>query len=235
MQLFYQENLTPATKLFEISQNEAKHITKVLRSRAGENLIFTDGKGYKYYCKLNSTNAKSTTAIVEKVEKIDNLPYELQIAIAPTKNANRIEFFVEKAVEIGITSITPLICRYSERKKINFERLEKIIVAAMKQSLKFYKPKLNQVISFNEFINQDFKDYNKFIALCESKDSIFNLKTKIKKYIFVIGPEGGFDSNEIELAKNNGFMPVKFNNYRLRIETAGIYAAVIANLLNLSE
>lgn len=233
MQLFYQENLTPETKLFEINQNEAGHITKVLRYRIGQSLIFTDGKGHKYNCILKSTNNRNSTALVEKVETVEKPPYQLQIAIAPTKKLDRIEFFIEKAVEIGITSITPLICRYSERKKINIERLEKIIIAAMKQSLKFYKPIVNQPISFNNFVTQDFEENNKFIALCQSKDSIFNLKSKIKKYIFVIGPEGGFDSNEIELAKKQRFIPVKLNNYRLRTETAGIYATVLANILNL--
>jgi len=232
MQLFYENTLKPDTDLFEINQNEANHITKVLRYKVGETLIFTDGKGYKYTCELKSNNPKNCTAIVTNVELVEPMPYELHIAIAPTKNNNRIEFFVEKAVEIGITEITPIICRYSERRKINIERLEKISIAASKQSLKFYKPKINSAVDFNSFVTKQYQDFNKYIAMCESTESIFNLKNNNKKYIFVIGPEGGFDNNEIKVAKQNSFVPVKLNNYRLRTETAGIYATVLSNIIN---
>jgi 16S rRNA (uracil1498-N3)-methyltransferase len=159
--------------------------------------------------------------------------FEVHIAIAPTKNIERMEWFLEKATEIGVTRVTPLLCRYSERKEIKHDRLEKVMVSAMKQSLKAYLPKLDELTKFNELINQPFSG-QKFIAHCDDqhRDLLRNLVEPNRDYLILIGPEGDFSSEEIEMAMQAGFLPVSLGNSRLRTETAGVVACHTFNLLN---
>ena len=164
MQLFYLEN--PKDEII-LSAEESKHATKVLRKKEGDILDFTDGKGGFYKAKITIADTrKCRLQVVSTEQKEKQHNYHLHIAIAPTKNMDRFEWFLEKATEIGIDEITPIICSRSERKVIKTERCNRILLSAMKQSLKFHAPKLNEAISLNDFIKQDFEG-TKYIAHCE--------------------------------------------------------------------
>jgi len=228
MQLFFSDNLEEEITL---TNEENRHITRVLRKKIGDNLFFTNGKGLLYTGEITAIE-KNTPKIEiikkEKKEKIHN--YYLHIAIAPTKNTNRFEWFLEKATEVGIDEITPILCERSERKKINQERCNRILISSMKQSLKYYLPKLNNPIVFNDFIKQKL-DGDKFIAHCLNKDKIKLDKSINKKSNILIGPEGDFSEKEITLAIKNNFQSLSLGNSRLRTETAGVIATHSINRL----
>jgi len=228
MQLFYLEN--PKNEII-LSAEESKHATKVLRKKEGDILNFTDGKGAFYKAEIivaDSRKCRLKVVSTEQKEKQHN--YHLHIAIAPTKNMDRFEWFLEKATEIGIDEITPIICTHSERKKIKTERCNRILLSAMKQSLKFHVPKLNEAMSLSDFIKQDYEG-TKYIAHCEDGEKK-ELKrvNKTEKTIILIGPEGDFSPKEIELALQNQFKAVSLGTSRLRTETAGIIAAHSINI-----
>ena len=228
MQLFYLEN--PKNEII-LSAEESKHATKVLRKKEGDILNFTDGKGAFYKAEItiaDSRKCRLKVVSTEKKEKRHN--YHLHIAIAPTKNMDRFEWFLEKATEIGIDEITPIICSRSERKVIKTERCNRILLSAMKQSLKFHVPKLNEAISLNDFIKQDYGG-TKYIAHCEDGEKK-ELKTvnKTEKTLILIGPEGDFTQKEIDLVLQNKFKEVSLGTSRLRTETAGIVAAHTINI-----
>ena len=230
MQLFYLENTKDEIIL---SAEESKHATKVLRKKEGDILNFTDGKGGFFQAKITVAEARNCRLqVVRSEQKEKQHNYHLHIAIAPTKNMDRFEWFLEKAAEIGIDEITPIICRRSERKVIKTERCNRILLSAMKQSLKFHLPKLNEAISLNDLIKQDFEG-TKYIAHCEDGDKL-NLKTvsKAEKTLILIGPEGDFSPKEIELALQNQFKAVSLGTSRLRTETAGIIATHTINIKN---
>jgi 16S rRNA (uracil1498-N3)-methyltransferase len=230
MQLFYLEN--PKNEII-LSSEESKHTTKVLRKKEGDVLDFTDGKGNFYKAEITLADSrKCRLQIVSSGQKEKQHNYHLHIAITPTKNIDRFEWFLEKATEIGIDEITPIICSRSERKVIKTERCNKILLSAMKQSLKFHLPKLNEAISLNDFINQDFEGA-KYIAHCENEEKN-ELKTvnKTEKYLILIGPEGDFSPKEIDLALQKQFKAVSLGTSRLRTETAGIIAAHTINMKN---
>jgi len=230
MQLFY----TNSTKNhFTISSEESKHAIKVLRKKEGDLLNFTDGKGSFFIAEILIADSKKTKVQVIKREKKDKQhKYYLHIAIAPTKNMDRFEWFLEKSAEIGIDEITPIICNRSERKAIKTERCNRILLSAMKQSLKFHKTKLNEAISLKECLKQDFEG-NKYIAHCDDSEKIElkNERTK-KRTLILIGPEGDFSPNEIEIALQNQFKAVSLGNSRLRTETAGIVAVTTINIID---
>ena len=228
MQLFYIQN--PENEII-LSAEESKHATKVLRKKEGDILNFTDGKGGFYKAKITVADTrKCRLEIISSEQKEKQHNYHLHIAIAPTKNMDRFEWFLEKATEIGIDEITPIICSRSERKVIKTERCSRILLSAMKQSLKFHLPKLNEAISLNDFIKQDYEG-TKYIAHCEDGEKK-DLKTvnKAEKTIILIGPEGDFNQKEIDLALQNHFKAVSLGTSRLRTETAGIIAAHTINL-----
>ena len=235
MQLFYNPNISVTTTEITFDKEESRHIIKVLRMKEGDSFKITNGKGSFFDAEIISANPKECLVKILSEETQKPLPYQLHLVVAPTKLNDRYEWFLEKATEIGISEITPIICDHSERKVIKTERYEKILQSAMKQSLKAYFPVLNEAISFKDFINveKQFEDL-KFIAHCEETDkkSLKSLLLPNKRITILIGPEGDFSSEEIELAKNAGYIPVTLGESRLRTETAAIVACHSVAFIN---
>jgi 16S rRNA (uracil1498-N3)-methyltransferase len=233
MNLFYTPNISEDH--FILDEIESKHCIKVLRLKEGDTIFLVDGKGSYFETKITDAHPKRCTVqVIEKKTEYEKLNYNLHIAIAPVKSIDRYEWFLEKTTEIGISEITPLLCRYSERKVIKEERLKKIITSAMKQSIKAYHPTLNPMISFKEFIKMPFSG-DKFIAHCENgvKNPLKDLVSKGKNTLILIGPEGDFSKEEIDTAIANGFKEISLGNSRLRTETAGVVACHTVSLMNL--
>ena len=232
MHIFYTPDISG--NIYTLDETESKHCVRVLRLEKGDEITLVDGRGGFFTAEIADPNPKRCAVKVIKSELNFGLRnYKVHIAIAPTKNIERIEWFLEKATEIGINRVTPLLCRYSERKEIKTDRLEKVMVSAMKQSIKAYLPQLDPLTKFNDFIRQPF-DGQKFIAHCDEKHRDL-LKTMVdtnNNYLILIGPEGDFSSEEIEMAINAGFHPVSLGDSRLRTETAGVVACHTFNLLN---
>ena len=228
MQLFFIEN--PENEIV-LSKEESKHATKVLRKKEGDILNFTDGKGGFYKAEITVADTKKCRLqIISSEQKPKQHNYHLHIAIAPTKNMDRYEWFLEKATEIGIDEITPIICKHSERKVLKTERCNRILLSAMKQSLKYHLPKLNEATTLKNFLKQDFEG-NKYIAHCENGEKIeLRAEEKAEKTIILIGPEGDFSPTEIEMALQNQFKAVSLGTSRLRTETAGLVAVHTINL-----
>jgi 16S rRNA (uracil1498-N3)-methyltransferase len=234
MQLFYNSEISTATKQLVFDKIESKHIVRVLRKKENDVLKITNGKGYLFDAKISFANDKKCMAdIIAVTEKEKPWNYYLHIAIAPTKNNDRIEWFLEKATEIGIDEITPIICANSERRIVKLDRFEKIIQSAMKQSLKFTLPKLNAPVKFSEFIQQDI-DGTRCIAHCEDQDK--NLLKKVvapsEKVTLLIGPEGDFSTDEIQKALAKKWTPVSLGESRLRTETAAFVAVNLVSFIN---
>jgi 16S rRNA (uracil1498-N3)-methyltransferase len=225
MQLFYNPDILETTTEFTFSKDESKHIVKVLRKSVGDILHITNGNGWLFDAKISSADIKKCQANISNAQKQPKRNYRLHLAVAPTKMNDRFEWFLEKATEIGIDSITPILCDHSERKVIKLDRFEKIVQSAMKQSLQCYLPTINELTPFNSFINQDFNG-QLFIAHCEETDRK-SLKTELrpnKDITILIGPEGDFSVKEIEMALQQNFIPVTLGNTRLRTETATVVA-----------
>ena len=234
MQLFYNPEILETTKEIIFDKVESAHIVRVLRKKEGDILHITNGKGFLFDAKIVIANDKKCLASIIKTEqKPKPWNYYLHIAIAPTKNNDRIEWFLEKATEIGVDEITPIICSNSERRVVKNDRFEKIMQAAMKQSLKFTLPKLNEPIKFTEFINQEFEG-KICIAHCEEQEKNL-LKDIVKpneKTTILIGPEGDFSSDEIKKALLKDFTPISLGESRLRTETAGLVAVNLVSFMN---
>ena len=225
MQLFYNPTINEATETFSFDKEESKHIIKVLRKKDTDILHVTNGLGFLFTTEITLASDSKCTVKIISFEKAAPSKFRLHLAVAPTKMNDRYEWFLEKATEIGIQEITPIICDHSERKVINNERFDKILLAAMKQANELYLPKLNPAISFKEFINLQNKDI-KLIAHCEETDKK-TLKSVLKSdqnITMLIGPEGYFSQIEIALALNNDYTAVSLGNTRLRTETAAIVA-----------
>lgn len=234
MQLFYTPNINLTVSTFILDEAESKHAIKVLRLNTGDKIYLVNGKGTFFEAKITQAHAKKCELSILSSRTETNTKPDIYIAIAPTKNNDRLEWFVEKATEIGITEITPLICQRSERKTLKIDRLEKTAVAAMKQSLKATLPKINEPVSFKDFIKNTPKQTNLFIAHClDNKEKhLSQLCTKNESSIILIGPEGDFTKEEIDLAVKNHFKPISLGTSRLRTETAGIVACHTINLIN---
>jgi 16S rRNA (uracil1498-N3)-methyltransferase len=233
MQLFFNSEIQNTSKEHFFSKEESKHIVKVLRKKIGDQLYITNGKGTLFTAEiLIDSDKKCVVKIIEIVEKDKEWNYNLHIAIAPTKNMDRLEWFIEKATEIGIDEITPILCDNSERKVVKIERLEKIMLSAVKQSLKFTAPIINKPIKFKDFIST-VKGESLLIAHCEEDHKVSLKEANLKKenIVLLIGPEGDFSLNEINKAKENNFLPVTLGKSRLRTETAGIVATHSVNFL----
>ncbi|WP_452226975.1 16S rRNA (uracil(1498)-N(3))-methyltransferase [Lacinutrix cladophorae] len=233
MQLFYNPDITENTTEFTFNKEESRHIIKVLRKSVGEKLQITNGKGWFFNAKITIADIKNCVVQILDKKLQAKKDYTLHLAVAPTKMNDRYEWFLEKATEIGIDRITPIICEHSERKIIKPERFEKIIQSATKQSLNCYLPKLNPAIPFKEFLQQDFSG-NLFIAHCEetAKKSLKNELQAKQNITILIGPEGDFSVKEIEIAIQNKFIPVTLGETRLRTETAAIVACHSVAFIN---
>ncbi len=233
MQLFYNPDIKQGDITFFFDKEESKHIVKVLRKKESDTIFITNGLGFLFESKIILASEKKCEVKITKetFQEPDN--FYTHIAVAPTKMNDRLEWFLEKATEIGIHEITPIICDHSERKVYKIDRAEKIIQAAMKQSLHYYIPKINEPISFSQFVKLNI-DGQKFIAHCEETDkkSFKNEVNKDKKVTILIGPEGDFTTKEINLAIENGFIPVTLGNTRLRTETAALVACHTIALIN---
>ncbi len=230
-QLFYAPDIATVPILPE---DESQHCIRVLRLKEGDNITITDGKGFFYTATLENTHPKHCSVkITESLPQKSIWDYTIHIAVAPTKNMDRMEWFVEKATEIGINTITCLRCRHSERKEIKLQRLNKIAISAMKQSQKAILPQINEIIDFNQFISQDFNGY-KMIAHCaeNSRQLIKDIYKPGANALFLIGPEGDFSHEEINAALSAGFSPVSLGKSRLRTETAALAACHTIHILN---
>ncbi|WP_179317751.1 16S rRNA (uracil(1498)-N(3))-methyltransferase [Winogradskyella undariae] len=233
MQLFYNQHITENDSDFNFDKDESRHIVKVLRKTIGDTLQITNGKGWLFEAELTLADQKKCSVKILSKSLQPKRNYNLHLAVAPTKMNDRYEWFLEKATEIGIETITPIICDHSERKVVKIERFEKIIQSATKQSLQYYLPKLNDPMSFKDFISQDFTDQI-FIAHCEETDKK-SLKSQLKpasNCTILIGPEGDFSVKEIEMALQHNFIPVTLGETRLRTETAAIAACHSVAFLN---
>lgn len=209
-----------------IDSDEQQHITKVLRMREGEEVFLTDGNGNLVKGNLVFEGKKVSLDVTEIKENLPDFSPKLHIAIAPTKNIDRIEFFVEKAVEMGISEISLIITEKTERKNINIEKLRKQAISASKQSLRFHFPKVNDLIKFSDFM-KNLDSEKTLVAHCNENLERISLNNipKLEKYTFLIGPEGDFSDREIQLLAEKGIKAVSLGTQRLRTETAGIFIA----------
>ena len=231
MEIFYSNKITETT--VELEESESVHCVRVLRHKVGDNIKVSGGDGNLYDCEIEEITSKTTRLRINSVVVPEYVrPYFLHIAVAPTKNIDRVEWFMEKATEMGIDRITPLLCKHSERKVFKKERGDKVILSAAKQSLKYDLPQLDELTPVSDFIksSQSF-DGNKYICFCDreavgSDGTVYkriSLSEAIsQKSIFLIGPEGDFSREEVLLAIDNGFRPVSLGESRLRTETAAL-------------
>ena len=230
MILFYQPAL-PESNFLDLE--ESKHCVKVLRKTNGDEISVLDGKGQLYNCLITNASHKKCEFEITSTSSFDRHDRYRHIAIAPTKNNDRIEWFVEKATEIGIDEISFIACDHSERSNLKIDRIEKKAISAMKQSLKYYLPKLNSLVSFKEFITSQKASPNyKAIAYVDFENPV-QLIDQLKdqeSIVCLIGPEGDFSQQEVSLAQQAGFEKVALGNSRLRTETAGIVSCHLMNL-----
>ncbi len=225
MQIFYAPDINGDS--YTMDENESKHIIRVLRMKKGTGVRLIDGKGNLYEGVIENPDPKSCTiSITGMTGEFEKRNYHLHIAISPLKNPERFEWFVEKSVEIGVDEITPLICRNTEKPGIKQERINNIIISAMKQSLKATRTKLNAPADFSEFIRIE-KAGKRLIAHCSDsyeRYKISDVYSKNEKVTVLIGPEGDFSDEEIKKASENGFLNIHLGRSRLRTETAGVAA-----------
>src|SRR5690554_3194208 len=235
MQLFYHPELIETSSTAVFNKEESRHIIKVLRKSVGDQMLITNGKGFFFTSQITNTFSNKCEVKILSAEQQNPFPYHLHLAVAPTKLNDRYEWFLEKATEIGVTEITSIICDHSERTKIKPERYEKIIQSALKQSLKAHLPVLNEAVSLKNFIESNSSnDGICCIAHCEEDDKN-SLKSVLKpnaKVTILIGPEGDFSSEEIELSLKAGFIPVSLGDSRLRTETAAVVACHSVAFIN---
>lgn len=244
MHLFYTPDIT--SEIYTLNEDESRHAVKVLRLKTGDHIQLIDGSGGWYEAEITDDHQKRCTVkVVTKQTEYNKRSWKLHIAVAPTKNIDRMEWFIEKATEIGIEEITPLDCEKSERTVIKTERLNKVAVSAIKQSMKAYLPKINELTEFNKFIGST-SGFNgeKFIAHCHPfplsskgegsgvRSHIKTLYTPQQNVLILIGPEGDFSAAEVKLAIENGFKEISLGQSRLRTETAALYACSVINILN---
>ncbi|MFD2203578.1 16S rRNA (uracil(1498)-N(3))-methyltransferase [Shivajiella indica] len=233
MQLFFHENTKDNT--FHLPPEESKHLIKVLRKTIGDKVNFTDGKGCLYSCIIIDDNPRKTILKIDNRHYIPDDDFYIHLAICPTKNTDRMEWMVEKITEIGVHEITFMYSEHSERNHIKIDRLEKKIIAACKQSLKTRVPKINQIRQMNELVqDKTFDTFQRFIAFVDKENDrhLIQKAEADRAYIILIGPEGDFSQQELELAFNNHFLPCSLGKSRLRSETAGLVAVHTLQLIN---
>lgn len=232
--LFYTPDFLGNATSYTLPEEESQHAVKVLRMQAGELIHLINGKGGLFEAEIVNPHPKRCELkILSSLFEFGKRDFHLHIAIAPTKMNERFEWFLEKATEIGIDEITPIICRYSERKEVKLARLEKVVIAAMKQSVKAYLPIINEACSLDQFLKKSSAS-QKYIAHCyqEDKALLQHVYKKASDVLVLIGPEGDFSAEEVQLAVKNGCVPISLGTNRLRTETAGVVACHTVNLLN---
>ncbi len=219
-----------------LSEDETKHCVNVMRHRIGDNINITDGNGHLYECTLSDVKGRNAKVRVENTVNADAPKHVLHIAVAPTKNTDRFEWFVEKAVEMGVSEITPLVCDHSERTHLRLDRLERLVVAACKQSLKYHLPIVNEPIEAKKLIALSSEN-QRFILHCKhnQKEHLFKQAKTQTSTLVLIGPEGDFSDEEIALALKSGFNEATLGPERLRTETAAMVACHIIDLKNTIE
>lgn len=233
MQLFYDATIDKSILEFTFSAEESRHIVKVLRKNTGDVVHITNGKGYLFEAKITIPDPKQCRAeIISSLKKHPDRHW-LHMVVAPTKMNDRYEWFLEKVTEIGVHEITPILCEHSERKVLKTERMQKVILAAMKQSQQLFLPKLNEAISFSEYMALPKRGLQ-YIAHCVEGDrhDLYRKVPADNDVTILIGPEGDFSSREIARAIENGFLPVSLGHNRLRTETAAIVACTTVALIN---
>ena len=234
MQLFYTPDIVPTAQQYLLSEEESKHCVRVLRMEKGSEVQLIDGRGGFYIARIVDAHPKKTILqIISTQQTFNRRNHYLHIAVAPTKNIERLEWFLEKATEIGIDEVSFIICRRSERKELKIDRLNKIVTSAVKQSIKAYHPILNEPVSFEQLMDTGFIG-QKFIAHCEqtAKTSLRDELTKGESCLVLIGPEGDFTPDEIDTALNKNFKAITLGDSRLRTETAALEACFEVNFLN---
>ena len=233
MQLYYTPDISG--NIYTLNKEESRHCTKVMRMNCGDIIHLSDGRGCLYEARIIDANPQACCVEIESVEEnYEQRGYHLTIALAPTKNIDRTEWFLEKATEIGLDRYIPLECKHSERKTINLDRCNRVVVSALKQSIKAYIPEITPITKFSDLVSQHF-DGDKFIAHCQESDEKRLLRdacTKGSNTLILIGPEGDFSSSEIALAHQYGFKDISLGTARLRTETAGLAACHTIALIN---
>lgn len=234
MHVFYTPDLQDQAH-YTLNEEESKHCSKVLRLSTGDKVFLVDGRGGLYEAEIETESKRHVGLLITKTTKAyQKRNHHLHIAIAPTKNIDRVEWFLEKATEIGIDEITPIICERSERKIVKEDRLQKVITSAVKQSLQAYHPVLNPAITYAQLIQQQ-TTATKLIAHCiddAERSYIKDLVQPFGNYLMLIGPEGDFSPQEITSALQQGFEPVTLGITRLRTETAALAACFELNYIN---
>ncbi|QDK79209.1 16S rRNA (uracil(1498)-N(3))-methyltransferase [Spirosoma sp. KCTC 42546] len=234
MHLFYQPSLSPPTAVDFLSEDDSRHAVKTLRLGIGEIIAVTDGHGNQHTAVITKADARRCTFRITDTKTTSPRPFSVRICVAPTKNLDRIEWFVEKAVEVGIERISFFFGQHSERRVLKLERLEKIAVSAMKQSLQSFLPILDEAIPFSELV-KTIQEEQRFIAHLPTDGPPINLAkaaTLTGKYAVLIGPEGDFSEKEIQQAVATGFQMVTLGPNRLRTETAALTACQLLNFIN---
>lgn len=217
---------------------ESAHCVKVLRKRPGDEIVVTDGAGWRYNCRLTLADPRGAMVeILDRVEVPSHWDVKIVLAVAPSKNMDRMEWFVEKAVEIGVDKIVLLKCERSERKIVKTDRLKKIALSAMNQSLKTLVPEITEVTDMKDLLKENFAG-QKFFGYCSDEVERRELVREYRpgsNVLILVGPEGDFSPREVKMAIENGFMPVTFGNSRLRTETAALFAVQAVHILNSLE
>lgn len=231
MALFYQPEIPAGVHYLD--QEESRHCIKVLRHNAGDTIKVLDGKGSIYEARITTASQKECAFEIINTTTQDKPAHYIHIAIAPTKNLDRMEWFIEKAVEIGIQEVSFVLCKNSERRVLKTDRLERKAVSALKQSQGSYMPRINELLSYPDFITK-VQEKRRYIAYVDfsNPDKLYQIAKPAEKYCILIGPEGDFTEDELEMAINNGFQKVSLGNSRLRTETAGLAACHVLNIIN---
>ena len=234
MELFFVPDLSVG-KPASLSPDEARHCIKVLRHKEGDTIQLIDGKGGLYAGVIRNTDSSGCAVeIIYRHDHFSDRSYSLHMAVAPTKNIDRFEWFCEKATEVGIDEISPVICTRSERKTVKTERIERVMVAAIKQSIKSWLPKIHEPVDFDDFIQKKFNGYKKFICsgAANPEDNLRKYYSKSENVVIIIGPEGDFTNEELNKASAHNFVHINLGLSRLRTETAAFVACHTINLLN---
>ena len=229
--LFFTHSLVSDQVL--LTGDDARHCFRVLRLREGDEIRMTDGYGNAGTAKILDTNIDRCVAIITRRDEIQNRSLNIHIGISPLKNVDRFEWFIEKATELGVSKITPILTARTEKTAIKTERLEKIIISGLKQSGQYWKPTLSAPVSFDKYLDEH-TECQRFIAYCEDKPPLHlaNSCLKVKDVSLLIGPEGDFTMNEVEKALSKNYTMVSLGENRLRTETAGIVAVEIVHIIN---